>query len=138
MNHYCSPIEKTLDCSKNVDAPLFEIMSQNLNAQGYSILKNALPIALGFSLWKEFHNNPSPKFQRAGVSRDNEFNLNSSVRTDETVWIESNTTAGHVWNAWMALLQAFLNAQLFLGYFHLKAILRATCPEGFIGDTTSC
>ena len=106
-------------------------MSQNLNTQGYSIHKNALPMALSFSLWKQLHNNPSPEFKRAGIGRRNEFNLNSSVRTDETLWIENNTNAGRAWNVWMASLQAFLNARLFLGLFSFESHFAHYLPGGF-------
>ncbi len=111
--------------------PLFETMTQNLNAQGYSVHKNALPIALGSSLWKQLNNYPSPVFHGAGIGRGNEFNLNLTVRTDETLWIESNTKAGQAWNAWMASLQAFLNARLFLGLFSFESHFARYQPGGF-------
>ena len=101
--------------------PLFESLAQNLTDKGYSIHTNALPSGLGQMLWDQLQEIPLSHFRKAGIGRNNAFRVNKLIRTDEVSWIDGATKSETAFIDWMASLQAFLNARLFLGLFSFES-----------------
>ncbi len=110
---------------------MFQRIARDINDQGYSIQKNALPTNLGSGLWDQLHNTPSSQFQKAGIGRNDGITQDPSVRTDRTSWIDNNAKAGRAWNDWMVSLQVFLNARLFLGLFSFESHFACYHAGGF-------
>lgn len=100
---------------------LFESIATNLREQGYSVHADALPRSLSDSLLDEAVATPEDEFQLARVGRRASVSLESGIRNDRISWIDGSTSAGKAWIAWMAELQNYLNAHLFLGLFSFES-----------------
>ena len=103
------------------DDLLFSTMAEDLNKTGYSIMPNALPIALTETLFAHQQLMESDKFKDAGIGRGNSYLKNEFVRTDEISWITGETNAGKEWLQWVFSLQSYLNRRLFLGLFSFES-----------------
>ncbi len=114
------PAARCLDGS-DYDETLFERIAQDLQQQGYSINHSALPPALGEALWQQLQQMNTAEFDRAGIGREQDHQLNGFVRTDEVCWIDGSSTAGGQWLEWAQSLQTYLNRRLFLGLFSFES-----------------
>ena len=110
---------------------LFERVGEDLLAMGYSINPTALPPGLAESLLHHLHNMSLRQFEPAGIGRDQEQTLDSSVRKDEICWISGESAAGRQWLAWTAQLQRYLNRRLFLGLFSFESHFAHYPPGAF-------
>ena len=81
------------DCNE----ALFEKISQNLSAQGYSVHANALNDNLLRALREHLMEMPSSKFKQAGIGRDEDHTLKDSVRGDEICWRNDESKAETAW-----------------------------------------
>lgn len=100
---------------------LFENIAQDLQIKGYSIQKNAVPIALSNLLHFHLTSMPEYKFSEAGIGRRVNLQINEKIRNDEIVWIHGTSPAGVQWLQWTQSLQQFLNRRLFLGLFSFES-----------------
>ena len=114
------PSVRSLDGSDHNET-LFERIAQDLQQQGYSVNHSALPPRLGEALWEQVRQMSGTDFERAGVGREQDFQLNGFVRTDEVCWIDGSSAAGREWLQWAQSLQTFLNRRLFLGLFSFES-----------------
>lgn len=80
-----------------------------------------MPQLLSDSLLEQAMNTPSDEFRLAGIGRKDSLTLETSIRNDRISWIDGSTAAGIAWLAWMAQLQDYLNAHLFLGLFSFES-----------------
>ncbi len=121
---------------------LLESIATNLQEQGYSVHANALPQSLSDSLLDQAIATPSDEFRLASVGRRTNLSLETGIRNDRISWIDGSTGAGTAWIAWMAELQDYLNARLFLGLFSFEshyALYKPGCfyrrhQDAFQGD----
>ncbi|WP_205737949.1 2OG-Fe(II) oxygenase [Granulosicoccus antarcticus] len=59
--------------------------------------------------------------------------LQTDIRNDQISWINDSTVAGIAWIAWIAELQSYLNAHLFLGLFSFESHYAHYGPGCFYG-----
>ena len=100
---------------------LFESISNDLVAKGYSVNPYALPEKLTTLLLQHVSELSEDDFKQAGIGRAKDHVINSFVRTDEICWITGNSEAGGAWLSWTQSLQTFLNKRLFLGLFSFES-----------------
>lgn len=107
--------------NSTTDEPIFALIAQDLENQGYSIRTDALPEALAHSLCCHQQTMAAEKFKNAGIGRGDEYLENELVRTDEICWITDETDAEKYWLDWSSSLQNYLNRRLFLGLFSFES-----------------
>ncbi len=90
---------------------------QGLEKQGYIVLQNILPEALLNDLLQHLKSLDDEKFNRAGVGRENDFQLNQFIRRDEIHWLEGSHPVTRDYFSWIEQLRKVLNRHLFLGLF---------------------
>ena len=100
---------------------LFENISRDLLLKGYSINPYALPLGLAEDLWQHLQRMPEAAFSAAGIGRQQDYNLNGFVRSNQIAWIQGNSPAGQAWLEWSRALQTYLNRRLFLGLFSFES-----------------
>jgi len=83
----------------------------------YAIYQSALPESLVDVLWLECNQLPDTEFKKAGVGRQDEFQLNRDIRRDKIHWLDGETPSQQAFMAWMEGLRLGLNQRLFLGLF---------------------
>ena len=115
------PTESALDIKAGNNPAFFELLAQDITDKGYSVHHNALPGGLGQMLLDELLERLPLAFQKAGIGRNLESNVNTLIRTDEISWIDDRTKSGAAWIDWTTSLQTFLNARLFLGLFSFES-----------------
>jgi SM-20-related protein len=110
---------------------LFESIAQDLQIRGYSIKPGALPFALADTLHTHVQQMDDTQFNRAGIGRDRQHQLNDFVRSDEICWINGESQAGQDWLEWTNQLRTFLNRRLFLGLFSFESHFAHYAPGDF-------
>ncbi len=83
---------------------------------GLSILPQAIPASLCQALLSEVQQHSD--LRSAGVGRQQQLQLNSDIRRDQTAWLDGSTAAQQAYLALMAQLQQQMNRQCFLGLTH--------------------
>jgi len=122
---------KSTDSSDNENTQLYEAIAQNILHKGYSIHPAALPLKLTNQLLAHVQSLSEAKYQSAGIGREQAYNLNSFVRSDEVCWINGATDAEKDWLNWAAGLQSYLNRRLFLGLFSFESHFAHYTPGSF-------
>lgn len=92
-------------------------LANALNHPGYAIYESVLPEPLLDALWQECHQLPDTEFKKAGIGRQDEFQLNRDIRRDRIHWLNGETEAQATFLAWMDALRLGLNQRLFMGLF---------------------
>ena len=110
---------------------LFEAIASEIQDKGYSITPNGVPLELAEALWRHLQAMSTQQFDRAGVGRDDNYALNTFVRTDEICWITGESSAGRQWLEWTAALQQYLNRRLLLGLFSFESHFAHYAPGDF-------
>jgi len=108
----------------DVDASGGEVflhIAHDIERQGYSIVDGALPAALVDALFVEICGLPEGVLTPAGIGRDEIYQLNRFVRSDETMWLDSEQPIASHFLAWMEGLRLGINRRLFLGLFDYEA-----------------
>lgn len=103
------------------DIELFEQIAEDVYCQGYSVLRNALPVELCNALADEVRLLPTERFSRAGIGRQEGHLKTEVIRRDEICWIDNSTAAGHDWLEWAGGLKQAINRRLFLGLFSFES-----------------
>ena len=70
-------------------------------------------------------------YQNAGIGRNTEHTIDTSIRTDTVAWINNETKAGAEWLAWILTMQNHLNQHLYLGLFTFESHFSVYKPGGF-------
>jgi SM-20-related protein len=113
-----------IDCEARLDR-----IAQALTQDGYVIIEDALPADLSQALLAHFMSLDESGFNRAGIGRENDFQLNAFIRTDEIHWLEDTHPVTKDYFARMESLRGALNRRLFLGLFDYECHY-ARYPEG--------
>lgn len=100
---------------------VFLRIAQDIERQGYSIVDGALPPALVDTLFAEVSSLPEGALTPAGIGRDEIHQLNPFVRSDVTLWLESEQPIARPFLEWMESLRLGINRHLFLGLFDYEA-----------------
>lgn len=111
--------------------PLLDRIADALVERGYLILQDALDSALTQALFRRIQQLDEAHFQRAGVGREQDLHLNSTVRRDQIRWLEYDDTAESAYLDWMTRLREGLNRRLFMGLFDYECHFAHYAPGAF-------
>ena len=114
-----------------MSADVFEKIANDLQVQGYSIIRHALPQQLTEKLHFSIRENNTGKFEAAGLGRKEQHVLSSEIRSDKICWIDASFDAGQQWLSWTADLQQYLNRRLYLGLFSFESHFAHYQPGAF-------
>lgn len=96
---------------------LFDAIADALVERGYLILPQALPRRLVDELFSRLHALDDEDFKRAGIGRQDGFQIDNSIRRDRIRWLQQNDPAEIEFLTWMDELRLALNRRLFMGLF---------------------
>lgn len=99
------------------DELLCDRIADALVTKGYIILPDALPAELLAGLLQHLHELGEADFKRAGIGREDDFQLDASVRRDKIHWLQGHLSIERKFLAWMEKLREGLNRRLFMGLF---------------------
>lgn len=111
------------------DADILDAVAHQLEQRGYAIVPQALPHETVDALFVELKQLRERDFKPAGIGRQDDFQLNRFVRSDEICWLNGESPAAAGFLAWMEALREGLNRRLFLGLFDYEAHY-ASYPTG--------
>ncbi|AFI83873.1 proline hydroxylase [Methylophaga nitratireducenticrescens] len=105
-----------------VDYAVFDLIADALTTHGYCILPQLLPPALTHDLYRRVarldeHNDLS----QAGIGREQQYQLNEKIRTDETRWLDPSNSIDQAYLTHMANFRLAMNQRLFLGLFDYES-----------------
>lgn len=103
------------DISLNPSESLLDEIADALVAKGYVIVDHCLPDKMLKELIFHFSSLRDTDFKQAGVGRQDDFQLNRSVRRDRIHWLQNDVPAETIFLNWMDVLRLGLNRRLFLG-----------------------
>lgn len=118
------PPELLITHSNCVDAieqlfPVDDIdhVANALEQTGYCVLPTMLPDQLVDALFVHFKSLDADVFDQAGVGREQDYQVNQFVRTDEIHWLSGTHVTTRKYFQTMAQLRLAINRRLFLGLF---------------------
>jgi SM-20-related protein len=111
------------------NSEIFERIATALERDGYVILPEALPVGIADGLFLDLQSLGDEDFQRGGVGRQDNYQLNRLVRTDRICWLEGKSPVVRDFLDWIEVLRRELNRRLFLGLFDYECHY-ATYPVG--------
>ncbi|GAA5525201.1 hypothetical protein Maes01_01766 [Microbulbifer aestuariivivens] len=100
-----------------LDEPVLESIANALRADGVCVLRAPLPPALLAGLLRHFRSIDDRSFKRAGIGREDEHQLNRSIRSDRIFWLDRDNQYVSAYLNWMEELRLGLNRHLILGLF---------------------
>lgn len=105
-----------------VDYAVFDLIADALSTHGYCILPQLLPAALTHDLYRRVtrldeHND----LELAGIGREQKHQLNETIRSDETRWLDPNNNVDQAYLNHMSDFRLAMNQRLFLGLFDYEA-----------------
>lgn len=110
---------------------IYQRIASAIRQQGWCVIPDALPIALSQALFNRVIDLGEQDFDRAGVGRDEQHQLNQFVRRDEIRWLGDQDPAERDWQQWIQGLRTCLNQQLFLGLFSYESHFAHYPPGAF-------
>ena len=108
---------------------VFSDIAEDLSTKGFSIQHGVLsPVLLDalVAQAQQLHH-----YDPAGIGREQQFQQNQFVRTDEISWIDGKLPATAEWLAWSNSLKTYLNRRLFLGLFSFESHFAHYPPGSF-------
>lgn len=103
------------DASLGSNEQLFDRIADALVDSGYIVLPHALPPQLIDKLLGRLRELDDEDFKRAGIGRQDDFQIDTSVRRDRIRWLQHHHPAEVEFLAWMDELRVELNRRLFMG-----------------------
>lgn len=110
---------------------LFDKIADQLYAQGYAIIPQALPASMAQALYTYYQQLSAAEFDEAGIGRRQSFQQNEQVRTDKVCWITGESPIGQMWIDWLEALKHQLNRRLFMGLFSVESHFAYYQPGDF-------
>lgn len=111
------------------DSDVFEQIAVALERDGYIVVSDVLPHGVVDGLFLDLKSVDEEAFRRAGVGRQDNYQLNQFVRTDKICWLEGKSPAVQDFLGWIERLRRELNRRLYLGLFDYECHY-ATYPVG--------
>ncbi|TPV60917.1 2OG-Fe(II) oxygenase [Aestuariibacter sp. GS-14] len=111
------------------NTPSFSVIADDIRAKGFSIQHGVLPPGLLDALAvraQQLH-----RYDPAGIGREQQFQQNQFVRTDEICWIDGTLPETQEWLTWTTNLKTYLNRHLFLGLFSFESHFAHYPPGSF-------
>ena len=109
----------------------YDLIADALADRGYCILPQLLPPELNIALHRRVARLDDADFQRAGIGRDLDFQLNNSVRQDQTRWLTSDNPTDRAYIDQMADFRLAINRRLFMGLFDYESHYAHYPPGAF-------
>ncbi|MCA6062052.1 2OG-Fe(II) oxygenase [Thalassolituus marinus] len=113
------------------DEQLFALIADSLRSDGYSIVHGVLPSALTAGLQQRVQSLQEQAFIQAGTGRQQEHQLDRSIRRDKIRWLSGDDPAEQSWLNYMADLKQYLNRRLYLGLFSYECHFAHYRPGDF-------
>lgn len=111
---------------------LLDEIAAALMGPGYVLLDQCLPAAVTQGLIAHLATQEA-QLTRAGVGRNQDYQLNDNIRNDKIQWLESDAPAIRDFLAWMEAVRIGLNQRLFLGLFDYESHYAIYEPGAFYG-----
>lgn len=102
------------------DDCLFGAIADGLRNNGYIVMPQALPAGLVDELFMYFRDLDAEQFRRAGVGKEDNYQLNNFIRTDAIAWLDNRSVVSQQYMDWMERLRLELNRRLYLGLFDFE------------------
>jgi len=109
----------------------YDLIADALADRGYCILPQLLPPELNIALHRRVARLDDADFQRAGIGRDLDFQLNNSVRQDQTRWLTTDNPTDRAYIDQMADFRLAINRRLFMGLFDYESHYAHYPPGAF-------
>lgn len=109
----------------------YDLIADKLAEQGYCILPQLLPAELNQALHRRVTHLDSDEFQPAGIGRERDFQLNTTVRRDETRWLNPVNATDAAYIDAMAEFRLAINRRLFMGLFDYESHYAHYAPGAF-------
>ncbi|MED5509269.1 MAG: 2OG-Fe(II) oxygenase [Pseudomonadota bacterium] len=109
----------------------YDLIADALADRGYCILPQLLPPELNIALHRRVARLEDADFQRAGIGRDLDFQLNNSVRQDQTRWLTADNPTDRAYIDQMADFRLAINRRLFMGLFDYESHYAHYPPGAF-------
>ena len=105
-----------------IDPALLDQVADQLAETGYCVLPQLLPLPLNHDLYRRVarlddHN----ALTLAGIGREQDFQVNTQIRKDETRWLSDEHPIETAYLAAMSAFRLAMNERLFLGLFDYEA-----------------
>jgi SM-20-related protein len=111
------------------DSDIFEHIVEQIHTQGFVVLDAALPDSLLDQLFIYFSTLDRGAFKKAGIGRQDDFQLNEFTRRDQIHWLSPGAPEVQGYFDWMEELRLCINRNLYLGLFDYECHY-AHYPEG--------
>lgn len=109
----------------------YDLIADKLAEQGYCILPQLLPAELNLALHRRVTQLDPDEFQPAGIGREHDFQLNTTVRRDETRWLNPVNATDTAYIDAMAEFRLAINRRLFIGLFDYESHYAHYAPGAF-------
>lgn len=114
------------------DSALFDFIADQIATSGLVVLPEFLPAPLTEGLYHRVTKlDEQDVLARAGIGRQQDFQLNQKVRRDATRWLRDENPLDQQYLQWMNALREGLNQRLFMGLFDYEAHYAHYAPGAF-------
>ncbi|GGB97973.1 prolyl 4-hydroxylase subunit alpha [Marinobacterium zhoushanense] len=113
------------------DEALLDRIADALVNEGYIICDQAIDSALTLALLQRIQQLDELAFQRAGVGREQDQQLNAQIRRDQIRWLDTHDAREAAYLSWMDQLRNGLNRRLFMGLFDYECHFAHYAPGAF-------
>ncbi|MCX7545582.1 2OG-Fe(II) oxygenase [Marinicella gelatinilytica] len=107
----------------------FPTIVESIVKQGYVVLNQVFDVDYLTRLLKQLKALDSREFNRAGIGREDTFQKNVFVRSDEIHWLSGEENFLTRYNQWVEALRLYVNRHLFLGLYEYESMF-AHYPVG--------
>lgn len=131
---YCvvTTIENDLvNISPLVVVDIYDQIADALAEKGYYISPELLPETMTASLHQRITQLNTDDFHTAGIGRQQAFQLNQQIRSDETRWLTVDNSVDGSYLDWMSNLRTELNQRLYMGLFKYEAHYAHYAPGAY-------
>ncbi|WP_284452353.1 2OG-Fe(II) oxygenase [Methylophaga thalassica] len=109
----------------------YDYIADAIADKGYCVLPQLLHANLNNALQQRVMNLDDDDFKRAGIGREQDFQLNNTVRRDETRWLTLDNSIDKAYLDQMAEFRLAINRRLFMGLFDYEAHYAHYAPGAF-------
>jgi SM-20-related protein len=120
-----------LDDFSSLDQHQFDYITEQLYQHGYCVLSQFINPELTQALYQRVLNLDDDEFSSAGIGREQDYQLETAIRRDETRWLSPNHPVDSAYLAFMSEFRLAINRRLFLGLLDYEAHYAHYAPGAF-------
>lgn len=109
----------------------YDLIADTIADRGYCVLPQLLHANLNHALHQRVMNLDDDDFKRAGIGREQDFQLNNAVRRDQTRWLTPDNSIDKAYLDQMSEFRLAINRRLFMGLFDYEAHYAHYAPGAF-------